>query len=192
MKKLIFIEHGAADLLDAQAVDVVSKALERRYESHLYKSNASMGRLPERVRARVHGLPSGGALAGERFSVEAGFVPGQVQLRITLCDSDLSWGYPIETVIVAPDSELFSEKETASASNALRALFDFQDAYWSEYFASGRETFVTLDWSAHDYEGYTVYVRGSERAYSLEQEADKLFAAFGSGDHEISSVSAET
>jgi hypothetical protein len=198
MKKLQFIEDGAYPILDEQAVRDVARALENRYHSYLCGHGARLETLPERVRtafamAQAHQTKDAGSSNGfESFDVICGFTPSQVQLRVTLRHDNGSWGYPVDTVVLRQDDEVFDVKNIEVIQQRLKTLFDFQDAYWLEYFSSGRETFVTLDWSAHSFVDRTVYVRGFERAWSLEAAADRLFLEFGSGSHDIEPVGSET
>lgn len=195
MKQLTFIENGTLPLLDADSLLQVASILTQRYEHYL------SGRQPVRP---VQGdrAPLGITLSArgsdfdetssEEFVVESGYSSEQVQLRVTLCRKDRSWGYPVETVITAAEGQHIDAPDSDIRMKMLGVLMNYQDAYWAEYFASRRETFVTLDWSAERYEGFTVYVRGFERAWDLEAAADRLFAEHGCGNHDIVPVSSET
>ena len=184
MKKLSYIDSGAKPLFDASRLEEVAKMLGRRHATYL------SGRLSGLRGAALHALSA--SSGAEEFRVDAGFSQLQVQLRVTLARVDGTWGYPVETVMTDETDGVFSERDLERPLKLLNLMLDFQDAYWSEYFSSGRETFVTVDWSSHSYAGSTIYVRGFERAWALEQAADQLFAEHGRGDHDIVSVSSET
>lgn len=182
MQKLKFIEDAVRPLLNAEDLTALEASLNRRYITYL---TGNHGTRP--TQQTVGGQSP--ALASERFRIDAGAAGSQVQLRVCLQSEDGQFGYPVETVVCAQNGESFVVE---GGVKELAILLDFQDAYWSEYFRSERETFVTLDWSEHTYQGHQIYIRGFQRNFALETAADRLFAEFGAGDHEIEPIGPET
>jgi hypothetical protein len=184
MQKLKFIEETLRPLLNEQDSLALESSLNRRYATYLTGNRGGNGGA-QQPRQPETPMPD----ARERFRVESGAASSQVQLRICLQSDDGQFGYPVETVVCSQAGESFA---VDGGVKELAVMLDFQDAYWSEYFRSERETFVTIDWSEHTYQGYQIYIRGFQRNFGLESAADRLFAEFGTGDHEIEPIGPET
>lgn len=127
----------------------------------------------------------------ERFVLESSFNEHQVQVRITLQDSAGEYLYPVEAIVLRSGED--SSLDAEGAPEALvHALMDMQDAYWKSFLSGGRDTYVTLDWSEHLFEGQNIYMRGFERNPKLIAEADRLLREAGHGGHSITEISEET
>jgi hypothetical protein len=184
MQKLKFIEDTLRPILNEQDALALESSLNRRYASYLTGNPGGNGGAQQSLQQAT---PM--TAMNERFRIESGAVGTQVQLRICLQSEDGQFGYPVETVVCSQAGESFAED---GGVKELAVMLDFQDAYWSEYFRSERETFVAIDWSEHTYHGYQIYIRGFQRNFRLESAADRLFAEFGTGDREIEPIGPET
>jgi hypothetical protein len=184
MQKLKFIEESVRPLLNDQDALALESSLNRRYATYLTGN-------PGGNRSAQQSLQQSTPMTAinERFRIESGAAGSQVQLRICLQSEDGQFGYPVETILCSQNGESFAVE---GGVKELAVMLDFQDAYWAEYFRSERETFVTIDWSEHTYEGYQIYIRGFQRNFGLESAADRLFAEFGTGDREIEPIGPET
>lgn len=124
-------------------------------------------------------------LENEEFKVEAEKSKEQIQIRISLSKKDNSFSYPIEGVYI---KETKDQKEEDIALN----LIDYLDFYWASYFSEERNVFIPIDWSKHEFEGISFYLRGFIRNIALENAADDFLAKYGHGDYEIHTITSET
>ncbi|BBH51674.1 hypothetical protein [Fluviispira sanaruensis] len=125
-------------------------------------------------------------LENEEFEIEAGVCKEQIQLKVSLRKHDNSVLYPIECVYVRELDDKVDHNEIAIN------MIDYLDLYWADYFIEDRDIFVPLDWSKHEFEGITFYLRGFIRNINLEEQAESFLAQHGYGDYEIKSISSET
>ena len=125
-------------------------------------------------------------LENEAFEIEAGSSQTQIQIRVSLIRNDKSKYYPIECVFVRESSEKLKESDIAIT------MLDYLDIYWSSYFQEERNIFIPLDWSKHEFEGVSFYMRGFVRNLQLETDADNFLSKYGHGEYDIQSISSET
>jgi len=117
-------------------------------------------------------------LKGEFFSFAMGQNDQQVQVTVTLCADNGSWQYPVQCVYPL-DGDDFGEKQKVSPQHISLLILKYLVLYWEDYFANDRDTFVTLDWSAHEFEGATFFVRGCVRHVDLERQANQILQQSG-------------
>ena len=55
-----------------------------------------------------------------------------------------------------------------------------------------RNLFIPLDWSKHEFEGFSFYMRGFVRNLQLEASADDFLQKHGHGEYDIQSITSET
>ncbi len=125
-------------------------------------------------------------LDNECFEIKTGFYKEQIQIEICLTKVDRSIVYPIEVICVYEDFPHLKLNEI------FHVILDYIDLYWAEYFNHERNLFVPLDWSQYECEGLTFFLRGFIRNLVLEKQADSFLREYGYGEHEITSISAET
>lgn len=138
----------------------------------------------ERALTKKHEL----YLREEQFLLDAYYGEGQIQLSVTLKKADDSMVYPIECIHV------FSDKTPPlkEIQNTAGIILDYIDCYWLEFFENDRQVFLPLDWSHHESNGHTFYMRGFIRNLILENEADQLLKSHGFGEYAIEPISSET
>ena len=140
-------------------------------------------------------------LQNETFLLEAEVATDWVQVRTTLRNSDGTFLYPVEAIVISMRAEENFPEVSADLlarrpskvdldTNEKLALFavDFLDSYWNEYLTQGRDTFLSLDWQENAFEGETVFVRGFSRNQKLESMADELFRLHGNGEYDIKPI----
>ncbi|MBX9704302.1 MAG: hypothetical protein K2X39_09140, partial [Silvanigrellaceae bacterium] len=125
-------------------------------------------------------------LEDEHFLLESSYLKNKYQIRFTLLKKDNSIAYPIECLFIKDDELKMSHFDIGVC------LIDYFSIYWSDYFAEERTVYLTIDWSTHNFEGLTFYLRGFIRNLSLESQADSLLNIHGSGEYHIASISPET
>lgn len=125
-------------------------------------------------------------LENETFTIVAEQSKEQVQIKIVLQKIDLSVVYPIECVFV---KELHQKVDSQKIA---MLMLDYLDVYWTEYFAEDREVFLPIDWSKHDFEGLSLYMRGFIRNLNAENQADAFLQQYGCGEYQIDPISSET
>jgi hypothetical protein len=125
-------------------------------------------------------------LENEKFEIESGTSQDQIQIRVSLIKNDNSAYYPIECIFMKETAEGFKESDIAVS------MLDYLDVYWANYFLEERNVFIPLDWSKHEFEGITFYMRGFVRNLQLEAHADEFLLKHGHGEYDIQSISSET
>jgi hypothetical protein len=125
-------------------------------------------------------------LQNEEFVVESGKNREQLQIRMNLRGKDGGVEYPVESVYP------YDEGSERDLDDVVMLMLDYLDSYWHEYLSSGRDTFLTLDWSKHTCEGVDFFVRGFVRHVALEAEADRLLEEEGPGDYVFEKISSES
>lgn len=123
-------------------------------------------------------------LDDEEFILEIGTSKEQIQLKIALNKKNNNVSYPIECIYL---------KETAKEEeqDIVLKMIDYLDIYWANYFSEERNVFVPIDWSKHEFEGVSFYVRGFLRNIELENAANEFLHKHGHGDYEIHSITSE-
>jgi len=120
----------------------------------------------------------------ESFDIELTYNEERLQIRTTLVREDGLEEYPVEGVYLRDMSECLQKKQW-DPKNIAFLLLDYLETYWAEYFSQERDVFLPIDWSRHECEGVTFYLRGCLRKTELEQKADALLAEHGHGAHAI-------
>ena len=164
MEKLVFFETAELmPVFDQENCGRISNYLQKRFASFLDK---------------------------ESFSVVAGYKNDQIQLTLTLRNKDDSFFYPVEAVFVYDEG--VEEKERPPHEDIALIMLDYLTMYFEEFLADGRNVFLPLNWSVHQSEDLTFFLRGFTRNLKLEQDADALLAKHGHGEHAIESITSET
>lgn len=114
-------------------------------------------------------------LRDERFEVSGWMEKTTVQVTIVLHTPDNSFHYPMEAR-VDPRGENLEPIEGRDLA------LDFLDWYLGEFFDSGRELLLPVDWSPHEFAEHEVFARGQVRNLKLEQAADDLLEGRASAD----------
>ena len=109
----------------------------------------------------------------ENISFEGFFADGACHVTCILKNEDESYCYPFEAAI--------SSKEHAdlTASDARNLLLDFIGAYFEEFFADNRETYVPVEWATFSIEDINIHARGQIMNKKLEKHADDILKSAG-------------
>ncbi len=129
-------------------------------------------------------------LNDEKFEISSGYKNDQVQLTMILRKSDDSFFYPIESVFVY--DETVDESDRPAPEDLALVMLDYLTIYFEEFLGENRQVFLPINWSVHQSEDLTFFLRGFTRNLKLEQDADALLVKHGHGEHAIESISAET
>jgi hypothetical protein len=130
-------------------------------------------------------------LKNETFEMDVLKSEDWIQIRQTLKSLDGSQAYPVEVLV--PFEEVKGLKsEEVRAAELVDLAVDYLDSYWNEYFSDDRDTFLSLDWSTHEIDGLTLFMRGSKHNVALEKMADDFLAQHGMGAYDIAPLSSET
>ena len=159
MKKMTYLDEGMKPVWEAEENAELARLLNKKFKPFI---------------------------DGEHFRVESGVNKEQIQVKVTLSNSDDSFVYPIEAVFMRDPAVKFSTAEIAAL------MLDYLDVYWNEYLSGERDILLPLDWSEHGLEGAEFYLRGFVRNQSLEAQADALFKEHGFGGYDIEPISSET
>ena len=108
----------------------------------------------------------------EFFEVSGYTSYGEVFTQVTLRNRDESFFYPVECRVELAEIELNEE-------GARDLLLDFQDYYFGRFLSEGRDIFLTIDWSAYQFDVWTLYARGQILNRKLERLADLWLAGEG-------------
>lgn len=164
MEKLVFFEQNElAPIFDTQDCQRISKYLQKQFASFLDNEN---------------------------FEINAGYKNNQIQIKLTLRKADDSFFYPIESVFIY--DEAVDESDRPAHEDIALIMLDYLTMYFEEFLSEGRSVFLPINWSVHQSEDLTFFLRGFTRNLKLEQDADALLAKHGHGEHAIESISAET
>ena len=125
-------------------------------------------------------------LENETFEIDSGTLSDQIQICISLIKNDKSTYYPIECIFIKESNHSIKETEIAFT------MLDYVDLYWENYFSEERNVFIPLDWSKHEFEGVSFYMRGFVRNLHLESQAEAYLLKHGHGEYDIHSISSET
>jgi hypothetical protein len=116
-------------------------------------------------------------MANDVFAIEAIENQHQIQMRITLQRSDLSWAYPVE--VVCP------KEFQITSVQAAELILDYVDCYWGEYFSNDRDVYLSIDWQSHKFEELEFFIRGSVRNLAAEKMASELLSQHGMGSYDL-------
>jgi len=107
---------------------------------------------------------------GDRYFDVHGCKEGQViTIRVTLRDAKGTFVYPVEARMATEDQDL-------TVMEARDLLLDYIDAYFDEYLNGEGDTYLTIDWSTYECDGFELQMRGQILNSHLEQLADDLIA----------------
>ncbi len=109
-------------------------------------------------------------LGDSELSLEGHREGQRLLARLTLTNRDKTVHYPMEAG-VSLDGDTLKEEEEALAT-ALEFLF----GYLEQYFTSGGEVLLPIDWEPVDCGERALFARGWERNLALEEAADKWLA----------------
>jgi hypothetical protein len=131
-------------------------------EKHLFTSEQS------KILSTLLDRKYAGSIGVRYFDVECSKDDETVYLKVTLRDAKGSYVYPVEARMNYKDQDL-------SMTEARDFLLDYVDAYFEEYL-DGEETYLTIDWSNYDCDGYDLQMKGQILNAHLEYAADELIS----------------
>lgn len=106
----------------------------------------------------------------EYFEVSGHRSKEEVYTTVTLTNQDNSLHYPVECRMD------LTVNPVAGPVAAQDVLLDFQDYYFGRYFEEDRDIYLTIDWSAVQFDNYTLQTKGQISNPKVEQLADRLMA----------------
>lgn len=109
----------------------------------------------------------GGHLGNRFFVVETDQDGSTINLKVTLRDAKGTFVYPVEARMSLEDQDL-------TAAKARDFLIDYVDVYFDEYLSHGEDTFLPIDWSDFECDGFELQMRGQILNLHLEKMADDL------------------
>lgn len=127
----------------------------------------SLSKEQSKVLATMLDQKYGGQLGARYFNVEARKDGDVVTVSVTLRDAKGAFVYPVE-------ARMATEEQDLSTSEARDLLLDFIDAYFDEYLNGGEETYLTIDWSDYDCDGFDLQMRGQILNSHLEGLAESI------------------
>ena len=130
-------------------------------------------------------------LRSETFEMEVQRTDDWIQVRQTLSALDNSSSCVVEVVFPFEEGS-GADNDQIVACEMVDLVVDYLDNYWKEYLTDDRDTFLSLDWSSHTWEGKSFYIRGSQHNVALERMADDFLAKHGMGGFDIAPLSMET
>ena len=104
----------------------------------------------------------------ENISFEGYFSDQSLFITLILSNSDQTYYYPVETVLSIKDN--FG----IDADEARLILLDFIGSYFDEFFTSGRDTFLPIDWCEYKMDKTRFFVRGQVINKKLEDMAEDI------------------
>jgi hypothetical protein len=107
------------------------------------------------------------AIGDRYFVVESISGVGVLTITVTLKNDQGSFVYPVEARIDLANQDL-SEIEGRDL------LLDFIESYFAEFLNDGQETYLPIDWSTYDVDGFEFQMRGQILNQHLESLADAL------------------
>lgn len=130
-------------------------------------------------------------LKNEKFSLETGFKGTQVQLKLILSNEDKSFYYPIEAICMNEPLPEDEEDEMLTPNDVAYLMLDYLTLYFEEFLTEDRNVFLPLDWSVHQSDEFSFFLRGFVRNLKVEKIADEFLAKHGHGEQSIASISSE-
>lgn len=109
-------------------------------------------------------------LRDERFTVSGRVEPGFVELTVHLERLDRSQRYWMEFRAALAENRMAEEA-------ARDLLLDFVGYYLDQYFESGRDLLLPLDFQPYEMGSHVVYARGDITHPTLDGEADRILDA---------------
>lgn len=109
----------------------------------------------------------------ENIFIEGYFSEGACHITCTLKNQDETYCYPFEAAISS------KEHTHISAAEAQSLLLDFISAYFEEFFADNRQTYVPIEWSTFRIEDINIHAHGQIMNKKLETEAENILKSAG-------------
>ena len=109
----------------------------------------------------------------ENIFFEGYFSEGACHVICTLKNEDETYCYPFEAAISS------KEHTHISAIEAQSLLLDFIAAYFEEFFADDRKTYVPIEWSTFRIEDINIHAHGQILNKKLEKEAENILKSAG-------------
>lgn len=109
----------------------------------------------------------------ENIFIEGHYSEAACFMTLTLKNQDETYYYPFEASIASKDNS------DMQADEAKMTLIDFIAAYFDEFFAEERKTYVPIDWATFNIEGVKIKARGQISNKKLEKEADEILKSAG-------------
>lgn len=109
----------------------------------------------------------GSHLGNRYFDVESRNEGAVVLIKVTLRDAKGTFLYPVE-------ARMNTEEQDLSVSEARDLMLDYIDAYFEEFLSSGEDTYLTIDWSDYECDGFDLQMRGQIFNEHLDKLADDL------------------
>jgi len=163
MEKLVFFENTElTPIFDTKEREKISFYLQKQFASFLNQ---------------------------ETFEIVDGYKKDQIQITLTLSNTDTTFRYPVESVFVY-DAES-DEKSRPAPHNIVLIMLDYLTTYFEEFLSKSRDVYLPLNWGTHQHENLSFFLRGFPRNAKLEQEADALLAKHGHGERPIFPISSE-
>lgn len=129
--------------------------------------NQAISEEQSKILASMLSRKYGGQIGSRFFDVESTKDGQVITIRVTLRDSKGTFVYPVEARMNTEDQDL-------TVTEARDLMLDYIDAYFDEYLNGGEETYLTLDWSNYDCDGFDLQMRGQILNLHLEQLAEDL------------------
>lgn len=130
-------------------------------------TNTALSKEQSKILATMLDRKYSSYLAARYFDIESRTDNQIVTIKVTLRDAKGLFVYPVEARTSLEDQDL-------SVSEARDLLLDYVDAYFDEFLANGEETYLTIDWSNYECDGYDIQMRGQILNAHLEKIADEL------------------
>jgi len=116
----------------------------------------------------------------ENISFEGFFAEGACHVICTLKNAEETFCYPFEAAISS------KEHSDLTASDAKNLLLDFIGAYFEEYFADNRETYVPVEWATFRIEDINIHAHGQIMNKKLEKHAEDILKSAGFDENGVS------
>lgn len=130
-------------------------------------------------------------LNDEFFNLQSGYKGNQFQIKLTLSNKDHTFFYPIEAICIPETDSTEEETETVDASDIALLMVEYLTLYFEEFLSEDRNVFLPIDWSVHQSDDTTFFLRGFVRNLKIEKIADELLNTHGYGEQDILPISAE-
>ena len=109
----------------------------------------------------------------ENIFVEGHYSEATCFITLIFKNQDETYYYPFEASLSSV------ENPDIQADEAKMTLVDFIGAYFDEFFAEERQTYVPINWATFNIEGVKIKARGQISNKKLEKQADELLKATG-------------
>ncbi len=117
--------------------------------------------------ARIMTIKYSSQLGDRQFDIAAKVDQAAAYATTTLQNGDRSFVYPVE-------GRMAHKEQNISPQEALFLLVDYIDHYFTEYFQTGENVYIPLDWSTYHYENLDLQLRGQVLNHRVEELAEQL------------------